>query len=371
MVIKKEIAEIRKRFKIDRNAITRLRGCYVNSERAVIATFDKSFGMIPEDERFKYLAIFSKVLSGTQGMNLHDVEFTTQEVMHGDDHKLLMKLRESKLGDDESIDQFYRKIIDGVDFEGNYLIMLIHETYDIPLRGKDNKIIKDGSEEVYNYILCSVCPVNLTKPGLSYDADENIFHDRTQDWQVELPELGFLFPAFDDRSANIYNTLYYIKKAENKHEDFIQSVFSGELPMTVVDQKEAFNDVLAQSLGQSFNYDVVNSLQSEIRNRIGQSTEEEPLKLSGREIGYILSECGVESPAVSAFEDKFENVIGEEIPAKHLISTKTVIKTHDTVISTGVDNESGIEIREIGGRKYLLIPVDDNIEINGVSLNAV
>ena len=208
---KKEIAEIRKRFRIDRNAITRIRGCYVNGEKTILSTFDRTFGSIPEDERFKYLALLSKTLSGSQGKNLLDIEFSTDTVMNSDQHKLLMLLREGKLSDSETAEVFFRNMIDSVSFEGNILILLIHETYDVPFKGKDNLVLKDGSEEVFNYILCSVCPVTLSKSALSYFADENAFHDREQDWQVEMPELGFMFPAFDDRSTNIYNALYYIK----------------------------------------------------------------------------------------------------------------------------------------------------------------
>jgi hypothetical protein len=371
---KKEIAEIRKRFRIDRNAITRIRGCYVNEEKVILSSFDRTFGSLPEEERFKYLAIFGKTLSGSPGRNLLDVEFATDTVMNGEEHKLLMKLRESKLSDEAAAETFYKNIISSVSYEGNILILLIHETYDIPFKGKDNIILKEGSEEVYNYILCSVCPVTLSKPALSYFADENEFHDRAQDWQVEMPEFGFLFPAFDDRSANIYSALYYIKNPEEKHEDFAQAALASELPLTSVDQKNLFHEVLSESLGESFSYPVVQALQDQIRDRLEQNNADknaEPLTLSGKEVGRLLSECGVPEPAVTTFERKYENEIGEQIPAENLTSSKLVIKTQDLVITAAAEQANGIQVREINGRKYLLVPIDDSIEVNGVNMSAL
>jgi len=373
-VTKKEIMEIRRRFRIDRNAITRMRGCYVNSEKSVLATFNYVFGNIEEDERHKYLAIFSKTLSGKPGKNLIDIEFDTETVVNGIEHKLLMRLRDSKLEDSEAAEQFFQNIIRSLSFDGNYLILLIHETYDVPFRGKDNRIFQEGSEEVYNYILCSVCPVNLSKPALSYFPDENTFRDRVPDWQVSMPELGFLFPAFDERRANIYNALYYIKNPEKKHEDFVQAVFSSEAPPTSEDKKAIFGEVLSDSLGEYFNYAVARHMQERIRERIELNKsikDAEPLAVTGKDIGMILYECGVPQSAVAEFEQEYEERIGEEIEASNLISSKLVIKTEDVVISSKANLSDKFEVRTIDGRKYLLIPIEDSIEVNGINVNAL
>lgn len=373
-MIKKEILEIRRRFRIDRNAITRMRGCYVNSEKAVLATFNHMFGNIEEDERHKYLAIFSKTLSGTPGKNLIDIEFETENVANGEEHKLLMRLRDSRLEDSDAVETFFQTVINSLSFEGNYLILLIHEAYDVPFRGKDNRIFQEGSEEVYNYILCSVCPVTLSKPALSYFPDENTFRDRIPDWQVAVPELGFLFPAFDDRRTNIYNALYYLKNPEKKHDDFANAIFSNEVPPTSEDQKVMFHEVLADTLGEYLDYAVVQNMQEQIRERveINKSIKDaEPLALSGRDISTILSECGVPEPAVADFEQEYEEKIGKEIEASNLVSTKLVIKTNDIVVNSKPERSDRFEVRTIDGRKYLLIPIEDSIEVNGINVNAL
>ena len=189
-----------------------------------------------------------------------------------------------------------------------------------------------------------------------------------------MPEFGFLFPAFDDRSTNIYNALYYLKNPGQKHEDFVKAVFASELPLTSLDQKEIFHEVLSEILGESYNYSLVQSMREQIRNRIEVSKEEkqsEPLALTGRDVGRILSECGVPEPVVTSFEKKYEDKIGEQIPASNLTTSKLVIKTQDAVINSSSEQANRIEIREINGRKYLLVPIDDSIEVNGVSVNAI
>lgn len=69
----------------------------------------------------------------------------------------------------------------------------------------------DASDYVYEFILCSICPVKLDKPGLCYNVSHNTIENRVQDWVVGAPENGFLFPAFTDRNTDIHNLLYFTK----------------------------------------------------------------------------------------------------------------------------------------------------------------
>ena len=156
-------------------------------------------------------------------------------------HRLL---RNSKLEDDELIDQFYDKVIENYDYTGNYLILLIHDTYDVPGKTTDGLTMDDASDEIYEYIMCCICHVNLSKAGLSYFDSENTFHNRIRDWIVDVPDIGFLFPAFIDRTADIHNVLYYTKKPEEIHEEFIRYILGTGMPVTAGNQKEAFQTQL-------------------------------------------------------------------------------------------------------------------------------
>lgn len=205
---KKEIAEIKKQFTPANCAITRICGCYVNGEKEKQSTFKQAFLSLPEEEMFKYFDIFRKGLSGTIGKNLINMEFPLEAELNGGTHEFLLRLRESRLTDDTLLNVFYDRIIEVYDYAEHYLILLIHGAYDIPGKSSDNEEMFDASDEVYDYIVCSICPVKLSKPGLSYDAELNSFHDRIRDWIVEMPNHSFLFPAFNDRSTDIHSTLY-------------------------------------------------------------------------------------------------------------------------------------------------------------------
>ena len=125
---------------------------------------------------------------------------------------MLMDLRETKLADDALRREFCQKIIDTVTIEGNYLILLCCDSYDVPFKSKDGDSQADNSDETYTFILCAICPVKQTKANLHYVPEEKLFHDGAMNQMVSAPALGFLFPAFDDRAANIYNALYYSRR---------------------------------------------------------------------------------------------------------------------------------------------------------------
>ena len=201
-----------------------------------------------------------RTLAGTQGKNLIDMPFSTAQVVDSDEHRLLMALRDSALNDEDAINAFYEKVIGAYRPEGTYLILLAYDTYDVPYRSKDGMRQDDASSETYSYVLCSICPVKETKPVLGYSVPENAFHNRGIDWLVSAPALGFLFPAFNDRSADIYSALYYARDAADSHAEFVDAVFRCPPPMPAEEQKETFGTVLGDALAEACSFDVVQSV---------------------------------------------------------------------------------------------------------------
>ena len=246
----KEIAELRRRFRADKTSISRIRGAYVNEKREIISEMDQSVAMMTETEADEILSLLKKALSGKVDTNLIDINFTTRQVMESPEHKLLCNLRETALQDEEVIHSFYKKIIDSLEIEGNYMILLAYDCYDVFTYRKDgNK--DDESSEMFRYILCAVCPVKMAKPSLSYYVKENCFRNVVADSVISPPTLGFMFPAFDNRSTNLYGALYYTRATDNSHKEFTDAVFNaGELPMPAAEQKETFRSVLADAAGE-------------------------------------------------------------------------------------------------------------------------
>ena len=218
---KVDISEIRRRINIDKNSIDCIRGCYVDEKGEIISTFTHSLLTLPQEEAEKYLAIFRKTLSGLPGKNLVDIAFRPDQVMDGEEHRLLTAMKNTSLKVDQAVERFFNTVIENLEFEGNYLILLMHDNYDIPFKAKDEYKVDVVSEDMFQYILCAICPVKMTKPALCYCPDDKGFHDRDLEWIVSAPDLGFMFPAYEDGGANIYSALYYTRDAAENHQEFV------------------------------------------------------------------------------------------------------------------------------------------------------
>ncbi|MFT9057447.1 MAG: DUF4317 domain-containing protein, partial [Ethanoligenens sp.] len=256
----KEVAEIRRRFRQETSNITHIRGCFVNDQREIVSQFDQSLLSMSQEESERFLSIIKRTLSGTLEKNLIDISFETQQVVDGAEHQLLMKLKNSSLKDEDAVQTFFQNVIQVISIEGNYLILLTHDIYDVPYRSKDSNQQDDASSDVFSYILCSICPIKPTKPALGYYVVENEFHNCKEDWLVSAPEIGFMFPSFDDRCANIYNALYYTRDIKESHAEFVDAVFKTDIPMPAAQQKEIFQSMLENALEDECNYEVVQSV---------------------------------------------------------------------------------------------------------------
>ena len=372
----KEIAEIRRRYRQGKTNIAHVVGCYVNEERQIVARFDQSLTLSGQEETDKFLALLRRTLSGTLGKNLIDITFSTAQVagQAGDEHALLMALRDSKLQDEAAREEFYARAIETLDVEGNYLILLTCDAYDVPGFAKDGQRFEDGSEEVYTGILCSVCPVKMTKPALSYFVVENAFRNRDIDWLVAPPEMGFLFPAFDDRSTNLYGALYSTRDTTHSHTAFTDRIFAAPLPMPAAAQKETFDAILAESLGEACSCQVVQSVQEQLCSMIAEhkeSGEPQPLLLDRHAAVRVLEECGVEENRVEAFGQRFEEDFGPEaaLPPKNLVDTKHLeLRCPDVTIQVNPERGDLVETRIIDGVRYILIRAEEGVEVNGVEV---
>jgi len=374
-MIEKEISEIRRHLRRDRSNITALYGCYVNDNKEIITEFRQSTGMMPENEGDKYFALLRRTLSGSIGKNLIDITFKTSQVADSPEHKLLMDLRDSKCADEERRAELYKKIIDSVHMEGNYLILLGCDSYDVPFRGRDDSRQSDQSDQVYTYILCTICPVKQTKANLHYVPEEKLFHDGAMNQMVSAPDLGFLFPAFDNRSTNIYNALYYTRNVKQSQDDLIESLFNTPVPKPAAEQKKSFEALLTTSLGEECSLDVVQTVHDQLCQRIEMHKEAkipEPLMISKEDVKDVLESCGVSEAHVAKFSVDYDEVFGFEadLHPKNIIDNKRFeLKTPDVIIKCDPARSDLIETRLIDGVKYILICADEDVEVNGVSIN--
>ena len=372
---KKEILEIRKQFTPANCAITRICGCYVDHEKTKKMESKDAFLSLPEEEAFKYFDIFKKTLSGTVGKNMLNLEFPLDAEMPGGTQEFLMKLRDSKLEDDMLLEEFYDKVIATYDYAENYYIILIHAMYDIPGKSSDGLEMFDASDEVYEYLLMSICPVSLSKAGLSYNAEDNRIQDRIRDWIVDMPSKGFLFPAFNDRSTDLHSVLYYTKKSEDLQPEMIDQLLGAKMPMSADTQKETFQMIIEDTLGEDGDYETVRNIHETLNDLIEEHKEEpEPLALDKTEIKKIFEQSGVDAEKMESFDRNFEENAGEKVSllATNIAETrKFYSETPDVVIKVKPERMDLVETKVIDGRTCLVIPVDEHIEVNGMTVSTI
>lgn len=371
----KEIGEIRRRVRRDRSNITAIYGCYVNSQKEIISEFKLGTGTMPENEAEKYFALLKKVLSGSVGKNLIDIPFRTAQVADSPEHKLLMELRNTGLKDDSLRQKLYEKILPNVYFEDNFLILLGCDSYDVPFKSKDDSFQADASDETYTYILCAICPVKQSKTALRYIAESKDFHDGGVSQVACAPETGFLFPAFDNRTTNIYNALFYSRSPKENFENLVKELFNVQPPQPAFQQKKSFEALLGTTIGEECSLDVVQSVHDTLRQSIAlhkESKVADPLLISKEQVKSTLQSCGVPDANISKFSVQFDEVFGfeTELHPKNIIdNNRFEITTPDVSIKVDPERADLIETRIIGGVKYILICADENVEVNGVPIN--
>ncbi|MCC2865228.1 MAG: DUF4317 domain-containing protein [Clostridiales Family XIII bacterium] len=372
-MINKEILEIKKQFTPENCTITRMCGCYVDAEKVRKYEVNRSFLSLPEEEAFKYFEIFKQTLTGTLGKKLINMEFPLAQEEPGGTQEFLFRLRNSKLEDESLVDEFFNKIIDHYEYGENYYIILIHAVYDVPGRAEDGLEMFDASENIYEYILCSICPVKLSKAGLSYDADQNSIVGRSRDWVVDPPAKGFLFPAFNDRTGDIHQALYFSKKPEELQPKLIEELLGSEIPLSAENQKVTFNEILSETLGEECDFTMVRCIHDNLQEMIEESKEEpEPLELDKFDMRRLLERSGASEDKLEKVETTFEQTAGErrKLMASNIAETKKFsIETPDVVIKVSPDRADLVETKVIDGRRCIVIGINDHVEVNGVDID--
>lgn len=371
----KEIAEVRRSLKAENNAISTVCGCYAAATGEIIAQFSETPGLMSEEEADKYFTIFRRTLSGAIDRNLLEISFSNDQVLGGEEYQLLSTLKKSELKDTEALNKFFDRVTKSLSMEENYVILLTYNKYDVPYRSSDGHHVEDNSSEVYSYILCSICPVKMTKSALTYQATEKCFHHSNGNSAVTAPELGFLFPAFDGRKTNIYSALFYSRSASETHESFTDAVFKQSIRMTAASQNETFRTVLADALEEQCSFRVARRVHEEICARIEEhkaNKEEEPLSVSKYQVKDMLEECGIPEEKLEAFTQGYTDSFGAgtELNPKNIVNPKQFeLRTPDVVIKVAPGRSDLVETKVIDGVKYILIRANEGVELNGLNVS--
>ena len=412
---KRDVAELKKRFKKESCTISRMAGCYVDANKEKVLKLNETFLNLGEEEFYKFLEIAKKTLAGTIGNNILELDFPLDEEAPGGKQQFLYGLRASNLDNEELLDRLYDLIIDSYQYVGNYLILIFHDSYDIMKRTTD-KMKLDESEEVYEYLLVSICPVALSKPGLGYRKEENRIGARIRDWVVGVPDLGFLFPAFCDSGADIHKVDYFIRDAKDSHPEFVSDVLGCGPKLTATEQKQTFHAIVKKAFGpdEEVCKKALLGVQEVLNEKIGSSEEltdvaASSVILTDEAVEEALVEQGMDEVVAKNVSKTVKETFGDDMPSianlidekaleanakikkeqelvKEVSTLKTEIvekdkqlseaatyiedlKTYDVVLRVKPDKASKIKSQILGDQKYLMIPMDENehVNLNGVN----
>lgn len=369
---KKEIAELRKQYTPQRSTIDRICGCYVDAEKKIKFKMKQAFFSLPEEEEFKYFELLKKTFSGSLGSNLFSMEFPLEAEAEGGTQEFLYRLRESKLNNEVLLDEFYDKIIANYDYGENYYIILIHCCYDVPGKASDGVEMEDASDTVFEYIHCAICPVALSKAGLGYNPEENTMSERIRDWVVDMPATGFLFPSFNDRATDLHSVLYYSKNPKEIHPEFIDSVLGSYMVQSAASQKEAFQNLVIETLEEDCDFDVIKNIHENIQELIELNQDNpDPVTVTKEEMKQIFYDSGASDDKMEDFDREYEAYAGENstLMAANISSPRSfAIETPDIVVKVKPERLDLIQTKIIDGRQCLVIAVDSHLQVNGVDV---
>lgn len=372
---KKEVLELKRRLKKDQATFTQLVGCYVDANHEKVCKFGGKFLTLEDEEYYKYLEISNKVLSGTIGNNLLNLSFPIEEEEVGGRQQILMALRDSDLQDEGLLDTYYDLVIDTYDEVGNYLILLYLDSYDVMTRTNDN-INVDESEEVYKYLLCAICPVTLSKPGLGYLEGEKRIGPRIRDWVVGAPQTGFLFPAFNDRSTDIHSTLFYTKNTKEPHSEFMANGLGCGVERTATEQKMAFHSIVRNVLGaEDENTDeVMLDIQQNLSDMIDEyeethDSEDDPFILDNDAMEKVLTECHVSEEKISRIEKSIDEAFGEKLPeVSNVIDSKALVANEIRIEKLALEDQVGTLTLELNQKNSQLEEKNSELEEKNTQL---
>lgn len=367
----KELREIKRRFRPDKSNIPNIVGCFVNANGEIISRFSQSILLSENDESEALLKVMKKTLSGSLGTNLIDIEFSTKDVLEADTHKLLMSLRDTALKDSSALERFYDKVRESVHFDGNYVILLANDIYDVFTKENDEE---SGSSTTFSYVICSVCPLKDTDAGLFFRESDRLFHSVASNAVLTSPMLGFMFPTFEDRMSNIYHSLFYTKDLAATHTEFMQNVFGKNPPMPAKVQKSTFDYCIKTALGDDCSLDTIKSVNRQIAEMVEEHKElkiPEPLTLTKATVKTILENCGADEAATERLEKEIDESFGKnaELRPKNIVKSGAMeIKLPDIVLKVKPEAQSLVSTQVIGGKKYILIEATEAVEVNGIDI---
>lgn len=371
---KKEIAEIKKNFTDTSGFFTlnHIVSAYVDPQKNIRCMENKLYSLIPEDEGAVMLESLKKVLGGSVGKNLVEYSFPNTEYDEEGAQNILYAAMKGKLEDEAANSKLLTRIINNMEYEMAYTVIIGFCSYSIASRDKNDETYDNAVEE-YNFIVAAVCPVCTGDDGLMFDSENNtIVKKANTDLIISRnPTDGFLYPVFSDRSPDVNNVMYYTRTPKKPNISVVNDVLGCEFIMSCQNEKETFQQVLSDVVADELSYTVITQVNEAIRDIVVKSKNETELPvIDDNKLHNILFDAGVSSEKLDALPAVFKEKVGnaDGLTAENLIENKTVLATPEITINISRDATDKVRTSVINGRRCLIIDLDDpSISINGLT----
>lgn len=381
---KKEIAAIRRQFKLDNELmhIDNIFNVYVQKESGdIYHHVSQPFGMLDRESQELFLVNFKKVLTGQLDSKLfelrfkRDVEDSTQDILFEG-----MRAEDPEDWQDymlEIVEKMYANKV----YDFDTVVTFITGEYREPTLKRNPESGEGGNDNVYanRFILCSLNKTTQPKNALVFDYIEKEFRSNTEvDPVINLttPLAGFLFPVFTDNAADVNHILYNCGKVNHPDEDFVEETLNCEDISTAAEDKDTFQLIVHDVAGERVNSDVVSNIYEEIDKRIQESEdeeEEEAPSLGYRDVSDILTTSGIENVESSSVKEAFDRITANErhtFKASNLIPKAVKINTEVANLSLSPKDLKNVKYIMHNGKRCLLLEIDEDVEIEGFQLES-
>lgn len=370
---KKEAMELKRSIKSEDFVIDTLVTAFVRHDengKPFLYSFNRQgYSQIEEEERFKYVEFCKNVLTGKFEKNLLNVELDSSDMSKQDQ---LLNLRDNALENDEQDKTFILNMAENYEVKEHLFVMLISAKYEVPKKATDGAVLEDETD-TYSYILCSINPIKLEKAGICYSEAQKRFIDLPQKLVVDKPLNGFLYPAFNDRAADVNSLVFFTKKADNIHNELIKMLTGNIVPLSAEEQKDIFEDIIMKVSGEDVSYETMESIYTEVAEKIEtRKMTDSPTDIGKEEIKDILRSCGVEEKHLS-IDEAYDSRITEEGDVFNLENLVADNKFDigvgsDVTIKVAPGKSHLVEKRRVDGAECFVIPITGKIELNGTEV---
>lgn len=370
---KKELAEIKKNFTDTSGLFTlnHIVTAYIDPQKNIRCKTNRMYSLIPEEEGSVLMESLSKIFRGSLGKGLLEYSFPNEEYKEDGSQKELYEAMKTKLKDETAVDKLIVRIVNNLAYEPAYTIIIGHCSYSIITKDKNDEAL-DSSADEYNFIVAAICPANTNDDGLMFDSDSNTIVKKANTELIisREPTDGFFFPVFSDRSPDVNRVMYFTKSPKKPNISFVDDVLGCEFIMSAHGEKETFQAVLNDVVGDELNYTVITRVNEKLQEVVTNSKNETELPvIDDRRMYNILSDSGVSDEKLEALPSVFKQKVGEGVlTATNLVENKTTLATPEITVNISKNATDKVRTTVVDGRRCLLIDLDDPaICINGLT----